>query len=54
MKIKITLSGSGGVLETRNIDTSDDDRAEVSTAIWNAIDDWMLAPGDTIQISEDQ
>jgi hypothetical protein len=52
MKINITLSGSGGILDTRNIDTADDDSAEVSTAIFGAIDDWVLAPGDTIRISE--
>jgi hypothetical protein len=53
MKITITLSGAGGVLDTRQIDTADDNSAEVSQAIWNAIEDWILAPGDTIQIIEE-
>jgi hypothetical protein len=51
MTITITLSNSGGVLDTRAIETGEDDSAEISSAIWDAIDDWMLAPGDTIKIT---
>jgi|GEM_PF-4497281 len=52
MKISVTLENTGGILDTREIDTRDDDSAEVSTAIWDAIDDWMLSPGDVIRIAE--
>jgi hypothetical protein len=54
MKIYVTLSNSGGELDSRAIDTGDDDSAEVSAAIWAEMDDacWILAPGDTIRIIE--
>jgi hypothetical protein len=55
MKIKITLSGAGGVLDRRELDTGDDDSAEVSAAIWSTLDDacWILEPGDTIKITKE-
>lgn len=52
MKIEITLSNIAGTLDRRQIDVGDDDSAEISTAIWTAIDDWMLAVGDTIHIMD--
>jgi hypothetical protein len=53
MHIKITLSGSGGPLEEITISPKDDDdSAEISGFIWEAIDHWVLAPGDTIKIEE--
>jgi len=52
MTIKVTLSTHAGELDSRNVDVTDLDSAEVSSAIWDAIDDWMLSPGDIIQIGE--
>jgi hypothetical protein len=37
---------------SREIDTADDDSAEVSERIYDAFDDWILSPGDTIKIEE--
>lgn len=54
MKLQITLSNRAGVLDACDIDTGDDDSAEVSGAIWNAIDHWVLAPGDIIRVGEDE
>jgi len=52
MKIYVTLETSGGELDSRALDTGDDDPAEVSEAIKDAITDWVLAPGDIIRITE--
>ena len=52
MKIQITLSNSGGELDNKTIDVGDDDSAEISEQIWDAIDGWILSPGDTIKINE--
>lgn len=52
MKIQITLSNSGGELDNKTINVGDDDSAEVSEHIWDAIDGWILSPGDTIKITE--
>jgi hypothetical protein len=53
MKIKIILSGSGGELGRQTIDVrDDDDSAEVSNQIFDAIEAWVLSPGDTIKIME--
>ena len=49
MTLLIRLSGRGGTLDERNITVrDDDDTAEISEQIYNAFDDWILAPGDTI------
>jgi hypothetical protein len=54
MKITLQLLNGAGVLDTRELDTGDNDSAEVSQDIWSALDDaaWILAPGDTILIIE--
>jgi hypothetical protein len=52
MKIRIPLLGTGGELDRREIDTADDDSAEMSERIYDAFDDWILSPGDTIKIEE--
>jgi hypothetical protein len=52
MTIKITLASHAGELDSRNVDVTDLDSAEISNAIWQAIDDWMLSPGDVIQIGQ--
>lgn len=53
MKIIATLSNSAGELDRRTLYVDDlDDSAEISEAIWDAIDDWMLSPGDTIRITD--
>jgi hypothetical protein len=52
-KLYATLNNSAGELDSREIETGpDDDSAEVSEAIWDTINDWILAPGDTIRIIE--
>lgn len=53
MEFKITLSNSAGELDSRLLSVNaGDDSAEISNAIWGCIDDWILAPGDTIRIRE--
>jgi hypothetical protein len=52
MKIQITLNGPGGELDRQTIDVADDDSAEVSEHIRDAMDCWILSPGDTIVITE--
>ena len=52
MKIQIKLNGLGGELDRQVIDVADDDSAEVSEHIHEAMISWVLAPGDTIVISE--
>ena len=52
MTITIRLTGLGGELDRQTIDVSDeDDSAEVSEQIHEAIETWVLSPGDTIEIS---
>lgn len=52
MKIEIILNGKGGELDRQTITVNDDDSAEVSHAIYDAIEAWTLSPGDTIVINE--
>lgn len=52
MKIKIVLNGPGGELDRQVIDVGDDDCAEISEQIHDAIDAWVFAPGDTIVFTE--
>lgn len=53
MTIEAILLGRGGELDRRKIVADDDDDPmEISEAIWDAIDDWILSPGDTIKITE--
>lgn len=52
MKLKITLDGGAGELDSATIETKDDDSDATSEAIKDAIDDWTLSPGDTITIRE--
>ena len=52
MKIQIMLNGQGGPLDWQVIDVGDDDSAEVSERIHEAMNSWVLAPGDTIVITE--
>jgi hypothetical protein len=57
MKIIATLSNSAGELDRRTIENDDldvMDSAELSEAIWDAIDDWVLSPGDTIKIIDSE
>lgn len=52
MKICIILTGRGGELDRQTIDVADDDMAEISNAISEAMETWVLSPGDTISITE--
>ena len=52
MVIQIRLIGQGGELDRQSIDVSDDDSAEVSEHIHEAMACWVLSPGDTIIITE--
>jgi hypothetical protein len=53
MKIQIVLNGTGGELDRQTIDVrDDDDSAEISHQILEAIEAWVLSPGDTITIKE--
>jgi hypothetical protein len=52
MVIQIRLVGAGGELDKQTIDVSDDDSAEVSEHIHEAMACWVLSPGDTIIITE--
>ena len=51
MKIRITISSVDSI-DRQVIDVADDDSAEVSEHIHEAIASWVLAPGDTIKIIE--
>lgn len=52
MQITIRLTGTGGELDRQTINVDDeDDSAEVSEQIHDAIQTWVLSPGDTITIS---
>jgi hypothetical protein len=49
--IRITLNGRGGELDSRMISADNgDDSLEVSNMIHEAIEDWILSPGDTIKV----
>ena len=48
--VTVTLNGQGGQLDQKVIVVTALDSAEISNAIFEAIDDWMLSPGDTILI----
>ncbi len=50
MKIIITLNGTAGELDRKDLYVDDTDDASV--AIHDAIEDWILSPGDTITIRE--
>jgi hypothetical protein len=52
MRLRITLNGLGGELARQVIDVHDDDSAEVSEQIHDAMNCWVLGPGDTIVIAE--
>ncbi len=53
MDIKIILLRAGGELDRMQINVAnDDDSAEVSEAIHEALLAWVLSPGDTIRIIE--
>jgi len=53
MKITIVLNGAGGELDRQTIVMpDDDDSAEVSAQIHEAMETWVLSPGDTIVISD--
>jgi len=53
-KIRIILSTTtGGELDRQKIDVhDDDDTAEISHAIIEALEAWTLSPGDIIRIEE--
>jgi hypothetical protein len=52
MKIRIILNPGAEMMDRLTIDVGDDDSAEVSEQIHEALDSWVLAPGDTIKIME--
>lgn len=52
MKLRITLNNSGGELDAKVIDADPGVYEDCSDAIKSAMDDWTLAPGDSIEISE--
>jgi hypothetical protein len=58
MKLKITLNGLAGrvdsqVIEIDDLDIADgDEEVEISDHIHEAIECWVLAPGDSIIIAE--
>ncbi len=55
MRVKVILDNGGGELDRKDISVSDNaqDLQEVlSLAIHEAIDKWVLSPGDTIRIEE--
>ena len=51
MRIRLTLNMDGEV-DHQVIDVADDDVAEVSEQLHEALRAWVLAPGDTITIEE--
>ena len=44
MKIQIVLNGQGGELDRQIIDVADDDSAEISEHIHEAMNAWILDP----------
>lgn len=54
MKIEITLTGTGGELDSQTVivPASDDPDEAVSLAIHSVIEPWRLSPGDVITIKE--
>jgi hypothetical protein len=57
MKLKITLNGLAGkvdsqVIEIDDLDTGYNEEVEISDHIHEAIECWVLAPGDSIIIAE--
>lgn len=54
MKIKLVLNGPGGELDRQTIVVGDDDSAEVSAHIREAMLAWVLSPGDTIVITDER
>lgn len=48
-KIKVVLSGAGGVLDRQVIDVPNDADA-IDDAVSNVIEGWTLSVGDTIRI----
>jgi hypothetical protein len=54
MKFRVILCNSGGELDSRELDV--DPRAEpafeLDHAIHDVIDEWILSPGDLIQITQ--
>lgn len=54
MKLKITLSGSGGDLDETVIDVPARDGCPESSMIHDVISTWTLSAGDTISIVEVQ
>jgi hypothetical protein len=52
MKIEIVLTSKAGELDRQTIDIDDDDPDEISHEIFEAMEAWVLSPGDTITITE--
>lgn len=50
MTITIILEGRGGELDRQCINVDDEDDREVSYQIHDAMEAWVLSPGDTITI----
>ena len=48
MKIKVTLNGTGGELDSRTVDSEE----AINGAIGDMIEDCPLSPGDSITIEE--
>lgn len=55
MTITITLNNGGGELDRQSLNVdNEDDSAEVSEQIFDALRAWVLAPGDTITITSNE
>ncbi len=53
MRVLLILTGRGGELDRQTVTyNNEDDSAEVSEHIHDAMRAWVLSPGDTIHIEE--
>jgi hypothetical protein len=50
--IKVQLNGQGGMLDCRTIEATEDDEKAIRDAVMDIVLNSVLAPGDTIVISE--
>ena len=50
--IKVQLNGMGGELDCRTIEATEDDEQAIRDAVMDIVLNCILAPGDTIVISE--
>jgi hypothetical protein len=52
MKVRVALHNYVGQLDQQIIEVDEDDSDEVSNQIHEALECWLLSPGDTIVILE--